>query len=162
MFGFSVFFYKAPFMGAFLFVNFVSACFPLLPVRCGMAVKARPCALVGALALIVWFLSLSLGASALSAVCTAFSLCLLRRRRFALKVRCAVSIVFLDCLSSRVCSLLICSICCICFLFRLVSVLCFFFQVLKFSFVSCLVLFRTLFDSCLCLFLCLLVFGEIP
>lgn len=140
----------------------MSACFPFVPVRCGFAVKACACALIGALALTVWFFALFLGAIVVCAVCTTYSPCQLRRRRFALKVRFSLSIVFSDCLSSRVCSPLICSIGCICFLFRLVSVLCFFFQVLKFSFVSYLVLFRTLFDSCLCLFLCLLVFGEIP
>lgn len=45
-------------MGAFLFVNFVSACFPLVPVRCGFAVKGRACPLVGALALIGLFFCL--------------------------------------------------------------------------------------------------------
>lgn len=35
-------------MGAFLFVKFVSACFPLAPVLCGFAVKGRACPLVRA------------------------------------------------------------------------------------------------------------------
>lgn len=71
-------------MGAFLFVNFVSACFNLAPVRCGFAVKARACALFGALALIFWLCCCSFGASVAGAVCTTCPLCQPAVRRFVL------------------------------------------------------------------------------